>query len=182
MKTIIWVIIGAVVIFGGYSLINSDRNDDLKENQVMETGGSDNEESAMVREGKKMAFSQFLKEGGSYKCTVNQSIGGIQTNGTTYINDGMIRGEYSTEMQDVNIDSTMIVRDGFTYTWSSAMPLFGFKAKVIENAPIDTSASFSAKYSFNAEQIGDYDCQPWTVDASKFVIPSSVTFKEVIES
>lgn len=129
--------------------------------------------------GKRMAFSEFIKQGGSYKCTVRQDVGGVQTEGTTYMSGGMIRGEYSTKVQGMDVNSTMIVRDGYTYSWTSMMPNTGFKVKVAANATGDTSAPTSGSYSFNAEQIGDYNCEAWTADASKFTLPSGVTFQEM---
>lgn len=75
----------------------------------------------------------------------------------------------------------MIVKDNFTYTWSPLMAGKGFKAKVVEvvggDAVVDTGTS--GTYSFNATQIGDYDCVDWTVDESKFTLPSTVTFTEI---
>jgi hypothetical protein len=120
-----------------------------------------------------------MKGGGSYKCTVNQNVGGMDTKGTTYMKDGMVRGEYKTNVQGVSMESTLIVRDGYTYSWSSAMPNLGFKAKVVGDTAPDTNAGTSGTYSFNAEQIGDYDCQPWTSDDTMFAIPATITFTEV---
>lgn len=129
--------------------------------------------------GKKMAFSEFIKQGGAYKCTINQSVAGVDTVGTTYINGGLIRGEYKTQTQGINVTSSLVVRDGYTYTWTSMAPTMGFKAKVAETAGANTGAAMSASYSWNAEQIGDYSCEAWSAEASMFVVPSSVTFREV---
>ncbi len=127
--------------------------------------------------GKKMAFADFIKQGGSYKCTVHQSVGGIDTVGTTYISGDMIRGEYTTQVQGQNIDTSFVLRDGYTYSWSSMVPNMGIKSKAVVAAG-DTSASAQGSYSFNAEQIGDYQCDPWTADASTFALPKGVTFRE----
>lgn len=129
-------------------------------------------------EGKKMAFSEFIKQGGAYKCTVSQLVEGIATKGVTYIDGTMIRGEYTTNAQGMSVDSTLIVRDGYTYTWTSMAPGMGFKAKAQEGTG-ETNTPTSASYSFNAEQIGDYDCQPWSADASLFALPKDVTWTEM---
>ena len=172
-KIIITIVIIAALV-GGYFAFNKSAK--APENTSPETTTTSN------TGGKKMAFSQFVKQGGSYKCTVNQylgEIGGPSTKGVTYIDGGKIRGEYSTQAQSMSIDSTFIVRDGYSYTWTSIMPNTGFKSKVIENASAGAGASASGSYSFNSEQIGDYDCEAWTSDASKFVVPTTITFKEV---
>ncbi len=135
--------------------------------------------SAPTPSGRKMAFLDFVKQGGAHKCIVNQSIGGMEVKGTTYINDGMIRGEYATEAQGMSMESTLIVRDGYTYTWTSMAPQMGFKTKVAAGTPTDTGAGMSGTYSFDAQQIGEYDCESWVVDEGKFTPPASVTFTEI---
>lgn len=176
MKTTISIIIAVVIIIGGYLLL---KNNSPKEAvSTTETSAT----STQTPTGKKMAFSQFMKQGGSYKCTVNQylgDIGGASTQGTTYINDGMVRAEYSSTVQNIKIDTSLIVRDGYTYTWSSMMPNSGFKMKAVANDKPDTNVSASGSYSFNADQIGDYNCEAWKADASLFVVPTNITFKEM---
>lgn len=130
--------------------------------------------------GKKMAFSEFVKQGGSYQCTVNQYIdAGMSqtTQGTVFIDSGKVRGDFATKIQGMSIDTSFIVRDGFAYTWTS-MTSMGFKSPVTvgANASGSTGAT-SGTYTWNAQQIGDYDCKPWTTDASKFTLPTSITFK-----
>ncbi len=175
-KIMIWVVIGVVVVVGGYSLISNSKLSEKNEEVVNSTLSEPTEEATS---GKKMAFSEFIKNGGSYKCTVNQSVNGTDTVGTTYIDGGMIRGEYNTKVQNLNVDSTLIVRDGYTYTWTSMTPNMGFKAKVVESIGGDIDAGMSGQYSFNAEQIGDYNCEAWSSDASKFALPAGVTFNEL---
>ncbi len=146
---------------------------------VQEYAAPQPQASAPTESGKKMAFADFLKQGGSYKCTVNQSIAGTDTVGTTYIDGGRIRGEYATQTAGMNIATNLIVRDGYSYTWTSMAPTAGFKAKVVENAAVNTGAAMSASYSWNAQQIGDYNCEAWSADEGKFTVPANVSFKEI---
>jgi hypothetical protein len=170
-KTWIWVLVAIVVIVGGFWAVFGAKNMD----QTSEV--SDNTTS--VPEEKKMAFSDFIKQGGAYKCSVAQNVGGISTNGITYIDSGRVRGEYTATVQGTKVDSTMILRDGYTYSWSSMMPGQGFKTKVATSATGNTSAPSSGAYSFNADAIGDYNCEAWSVDESKFTVPTNITFKTV---
>ncbi len=178
MKNIIIGVVVVAVAVAGYFMFKGDSGDSLSTG--MPVPGTNTEETIVNQEsGKKMAFSEFVKQGGAYKCTVNQNVGGTASVGTTYISNGMIRGEYNTKAQGLSIDTTLIVRDGFTYSWSSMAPSMGFKSKVVTGVVEDGSTNTSGTYSFNAEQIGDYDCEAWTVDASKFALPKGVTFREV---
>jgi len=167
------VVIGIVVVVGGYFLLGSNSGVGEGDIQIM------NESVVMETGGKKMAFAEFIKGGGSYKCTVHQRVEGADTTGVTYINGGMIRGEYTTQAQGMSIDTTMILRDGYTYTWSSFAPTMGYKVKVVDDGSANRSTEMSGPYSFDAEQIGDYDCEAWSGDASMFTLPSSVTFQEI---
>jgi hypothetical protein len=58
----------------------------------------------------------------------------------------------------------------------------GFKVKIPDSANNvngNTNTDVQGTYSWNAEQIGDYNCEPWTVDQSKFELPKGITFTEL---
>lgn len=171
-KIIIGGVGAVVVIVGGYFFISSSQQDGSN-GEVIDNS------STTESTGKKMAFADFVKQGGSYKCTVHQYVNNTDTKGITYINGGMIKGEFNTVTQGMKIDTNFIVRDGYSYTWSSFAPTMGFKMRVDQSAEGDAGASAQGTYSFNATQIGDYDCQAWDADSSLFNIPSGVTFKEM---
>ncbi|MFA7285719.1 MAG: hypothetical protein WC011_02635 [Candidatus Paceibacterota bacterium] len=187
-KISIWVLVGIIFVGGGYYALNVSKNNNtntLDNEVVVDTNQEDDTintdaTTEATPSGKKMAFSQFIAtDKGSYECTVNQYVNDIESKGKVYINNGMIKGEFNTKTAGLSIDTSLIVRDGFTYTWSSMLPGVGFKAKVVADTNTNTDTKTTAQYSFNAEQIGDYDCQPWATDESKFILPTSIVFKEV---
>ncbi|MEJ0001840.1 MAG: hypothetical protein WDN09_01490 [bacterium] len=51
--------------------------------------------------------------------------------------------------------------------------------KVSADAATDTGAGASGTYSWNADQIGDYNCTAWTADAAKFALPASIKFQDM---
>jgi hypothetical protein len=150
-KAIIGMLV-VIVIVGGYLVLKPNKPSEVE----VASKSEKTEEQVQVKNTntKKIAFSEFVKQGGSYKCTVNQHVGGTDTKGTTYISNGMLKGEYATEVNDAKISSTFVVRDGYTYSWSSMMPSIGFKSKVIAQEGIKPEVSTSGTYSFNAEQMG----------------------------
>ncbi len=168
-KIIMIIVAAAVVAGGGYYFLNSIKNQEAAQSVPVATTTDST--------GKKMAFSAFLKQGGTYKCTTHQTIDGSSTVGTIYTDNGMLRGEYSTQVQGMKIDATFVIRDGFTYSWSSVSEGAGIKVKVVDTTEASGTPKASS-YNFNADQIGDYDCVPWKADASKFTLPSNVTFTE----
>lgn len=181
MKTKIIASIAVVVaaVVAGVIFKPNDSQAPTENAEKTSTTSTSETTQTLAESGKKMAFSEFIKQGGAYKCTVNQSVAGVNTVGTTYINGGLIRGEYKTQAQGINVTSSLIVRDGYTYSWTSMAPTMGFKAKVAENTGANTGTAMSGSYSWNAEQIGDYSCEAWSADANMFVVPSGVTFREV---
>lgn len=178
-KSIIGVVIAAVVVVGGYFLYSSMSNSKsiVSSEQATNTTGG-NSASTGSPQGKKMAFDVFMKQGGSYQCTVHQSVQGTDSTGIVYLDNGMVSGKFNTAVQGINVDSNFIMKDGYSYTWTSMMPGKGFKVAVTAAAS-DGSAGTSGTNSWDASQIGDYDCQPWTADASKFALPSATVFTEI---
>jgi hypothetical protein len=186
MSTKTIVIALAVIVVGGAVWwmshdrrdIPSDANVVVGEEQtgtdagpLMEDGSNDS--------GKKMAFSSFVAQGGAYECTVNQSVQGVDSTGTVYVDGGKMSGMFSTSIQGMKIDNMFIAKDGYSYTWSSSLPGQGFKVAVATPTGTNASVSASGTYAWNADQIGDYDCKPWTADQSKFAIPASIKFTEM---
>ncbi len=133
--------------------------------------------------GKKVAFEQLAKQGGTHKCTVTQTVGPVTSQGTVYMDKGLIRGEFAADYSGQKINIYFIMRDGFTYTWNSMMPTLGYKIKNDTTVPVgNVNASASGTITPNSpngylDQIGAYDCTEWTANASFFTPPTTVTFK-----
>ena len=167
-KLIILVILVAVVV-GAYFVFGGNKG---AENG--ELGNANGEQTT----GKKMAFSQFLKQGGAYKCEVKQSMSDFENSGTMYVSGKNMRGEFSTVAEGKTMISSFMSRDGYSYTWSSLTPGMGFKIKA-EAETSNEGADINGTYAWNADQIGDYNCENWVVDATKFELPKNVTFQEI---
>lgn len=172
-------IAAVLLVTGGYFAINANKNSPKENGAENKTENKVEEKTEAKTDGKKIPFSEFIKNGDSYKCTVHQLVGGTDTVGTTYINKGMVKGEYNTKVQGLSITSNVIVRDGYTYSWSSMTPTTGFKAKVVADTKTNTQTGMSGSYSYNAEQIGDYSCESWTANPTIFDLPAGVIFKEI---
>ncbi len=167
-----WGIVAGVIVVlvAGYLIFSGGKADENKYTEDLEK----EEQTA-----KKMAFSEFVKKGESSKCEVKQYVGDMTSKGTVYIDGERIRGDFSTIIDGKTMTSSFILRDGNSYTWSSALPSMGFIVKVDNGVRGDEGESMSATYNWNAEQIGDYNCEPWVADQSMFALPRGVTFSEV---
>jgi hypothetical protein len=161
---------------GGYFAFKSDKPVDTDTVNISNTVTPE----VKSESGKKMAFAEFVKNpNGSYKCEVKQSMSDMENTGTVYISSGKIKGDYTTIAEGKTMKTSFIMKDGYSYTWGDMMAGMGFKVKVVQEVGAKTDASASGTYSWNAEQIGDYDCQPWVANDAMFALPSGVTFKEM---
>lgn len=129
---------------------------------------------------KKVSFTEFLNKGGSYKCAVTQTISTMVSNGTVYIHDALVRAEFATTMAGQSISTTMVARDGYTYTWTNMSKGKGYKTKIAANGSetSDASGKPSSTYSWNGSQIGEYSCESWKADDSLFELPKDIVFSE----
>lgn len=174
-KTIISVLVVGVVVVGGYFALTNKKAEAPKEEEKTEVTNRPSDKND-----KKIPFSEFVKQGGSYKCEVKQVVGNMENSGTVYINGKNIRGEYTSLVAGKTIDTSFMMKDGYSYTWSSMMPNMGFKMEIPNvESKTDTSGSPSGTYSWNANQIGEYNCEPWTLNAAIFELPANVKFQEM---
>lgn len=123
--------------------------------------------------GRKMSFSQFMSKGGSYKCDVTQTMATMTSRGTVYMHDVLVRLEVALALSGQSMNTTMIARDGYMYSWTSATPSKGYKTKI---APPEGTSSSSKTFTWDGGQISDYTCEEWKADDGIFELPKSVVF------
>ncbi len=134
-KTAIVIVVVLVLAISGFFFYKMNNSEPIQNSAV------DNETSTEVEstneEAKKMSFDAFVKQGGSYECTVSQSISGVESQGTVYVDGGKVRGDFEVQSSAMGAAGspyrmvmTFIVKDGYSYSWSSMMPNTGYKVAV----------------------------------------------------
>ncbi|MEN9338029.1 MAG: hypothetical protein RIQ41_343 [Candidatus Parcubacteria bacterium] len=132
---------------------------------------SNKQEATTSTIGKKMAFFDFAKQGGTYLCSVDQEVNGVRVKTTMYLDKGKMRGETSLSGPTGPMTATFVIRDGYVYYWASIMPKdTGIKLKY--DATNYKPGDFS-----QFDQMGDYTCEGWVADPTKFIIPTTITFQ-----
>ena len=126
------------------------------------------------------SIENLMAENKLVKCiaTVNMDDGGKMT-GTVYIADGKMRNDADIEnVQGEKFQSHTIMDEEWLYSWSTGLPNGGIKMKVsdIENVPDQEGEDPSGGVK-NLDKDFDFDCSKWTVNNSKFVPPSDITFQ-----
>ena len=109
-------------------------------------------------------------------CTFSSTAGGTSSSGTVYISaSGDMRGEFKSQTSGSgSVESNMIVKGGTSYVWSGSQ---GMKMDV--SATTSASADASAKQAVDMDSQVDYKCEDWTLDSSKFSVPTSVNFLDL---
>lgn len=161
-KTWIAVSVGVLVIAGGYYFVKLEN----KPKYDVEVTDSPS--------GKKMAFSEFAKQGGTYQCDIKQFTSDFENSGKVYGDGENQRMDIVTVAEGQNFEMHVIRKGEYAYYWSSDMPGVGQKMKIPkgENPTGET-------FLLSADKVGDYNCESWTTDNSKFELPSAVTFTEI---
>jgi len=93
------------------------------------------------------------------------------TNGTIYISGGKLRGDFTSTNQGQTINGHMLVDSGYSYIWTD-LNKRGMKVAVTEG---QTSGSTTSQ-GMDLNQAVSYTCKPWVPDASKFTLPTDITF------
>lgn len=118
----------------------------------------------------------IVAHGGSLTCTIAHA-GKEQTQGTIYVGGGKVRGDFTAQGSKGPIESHML-SDGTTmYVWSSARPQ-GIKMAMPAGGKPPVGPPGNSQAQLYNDTV-DYSCSPWSVDATKFVLPQNVSFMDV---
>jgi hypothetical protein len=144
--------------------------------EKVSTSSSSESTSVASSTAKKIPFSKFLTLGGAHTCTVNQTLASMTSTGTVFIHDSLVRANFTMNVTGATINSSVILRDGYVYSWTDKTLTKGIKMKAKDDS---ASSTVSSKIMpWNGEDIGDYTCSEWKVDDSVFILPKAVTFTE----
>jgi FecR protein len=116
------------------------------------------------------------KSGKSEKCTFNFTYAQGSSEGTVYLADGKMRGDFKVNVTaagvtNMAIESHMVRENDYTYVWTSASPV-GFKMQTTGDLP----GSIGNSGSFDYNQLLDYNCTGWSGGDATFALPAGVNF------
>ena len=125
----------------------------------------------------KGSFRSLLALGKNTQCSFTSVKDGVTSSGTVYIAaSGSMRGDFTSESSSGTQTSSMILKDGYSYVWSGSQ---GAKMNVATSASGSAGASAQTQQSVDLDSQVDYDCAAWSVDESKFTLPSGVNFLDI---
>jgi hypothetical protein len=124
-----------------------------------------------------VTLKDLLARGGTQICTFNNSTNGVNTSGTVYIQNGKLRGDFTTQNNGQNIAGHMVVDNNTSFFWTD-LTAQGFKVPFnsLANAPTGHVASQS---SLDTNLPMQYSCKQWSADSSVFNLPKNVVFTDL---
>ena len=131
----------------------------------------------------------LIKSGDNLVCTFNTTTETGEVDGTTYISNNKMRGDFVIRDGSLTMTSSTISDGEWLYSWSSAIQQ-GMKMKLDQFADEDITNPDSPVSNENTDQTPldglkqdyEYDCDSWSVDSSKFDVPSDITFVDYSET
>jgi hypothetical protein len=126
------------------------------------------------------SLKTLMAAGRPQKCLVTYSMNGNATQGTIYLANGKMRGDFTSQVNGSPQTSHMI-NDGTTvYTWVEGMVM---GMKMSEDASKSTStpaSSHSAAVDPDANE--QYSCSAWSEDRAEFTAPVSINFSDMMQT
>lgn len=170
-KTLIALIAAIVIVGGGVWYFSSDRSA-LAPTEEGTPNGETTSGNAVQGSG---TLASLLTRGGAYRCTVSVEAG-AESSGVVYVGNDRLRGDFVTTASATGgreIESHMISKDGYVYTWSDMMPQ-GVRMRINTDGTTQGSTG-----GLDSSAIVDYDCAPWAIDSNRFELPANVTFMDL---
>lgn len=174
-KKNVLIVAGIVVIlalFGvvGYFVMSGSKG----KSDASLTGANDSSQDADDKSSGKNSIKSLLTAGKNTSCTVAYPNDG--GSGTIFVADKKMRGDFNMKDASGKITESHMVFDGdMSYFWTGTQ---GTKMMIDANAKA-TPTSESSVPGADLDNQMDMNCAGWSVDNSKFTVPSNVTFMDM---
>ena len=161
-KTILYVVGAVVVVAVGAFL--------LMQGGFLTGGGT-----AINTPSQLMSLKDLMGRTGSQTCTFTSATTDSQSSGEVFINNGTMRGNFTSLANNQTVVSHMIVKDESVYVWSDGLAQ-GYKMDI---SALDTPPQAGAQGGVDATAPVGYDCKAGATDPSLFELPLGITFQSV---
>lgn len=123
-----------------------------------------------------MTLKGLLSLGYSQKCTfIDATSLTASSEGTIYVAQGRVRGDFTSVVSGKPILSHMIVLDDTSYVWTDATT-GGFKMAL---ATIEKQQAPGPNQGFDPNKKVNYSCTNWSTDVSVFALPAGIQFSDM---
>lgn len=163
------VAIVAILAIGGGAYFFMNNGDSTGQD-----GNGENQQENVAQSG---TFADIFASGESVECTFAHDDGTNVSSGVVYMaeNGNRIRGDFTIEEgPDTNnpMEAHMVRVDNTNYVWGS----FYEQGVKMEVTAEERDQLFPEDDSTTVDPNTEYDCKSWSVDESKFDLPSNIDF------
>ena len=176
---IVVIAVIALVGAGGYVALKDSSDTNVEVNGEMATATSSENVEGQIDSENQISLNSLLSSGRSVACTFFKTDASGDTSGTVYISGGQMRGDFVTKLKTgAQTDAHMIQKGNKSYMWSSAQGDQGI-VMTSQESQAQNTPSGQADMGVDMDEALDYKCADWSGDASKFTLPSTVTFTDI---
>jgi hypothetical protein len=185
-KVVALSVLGVISVFVvSMMLIMSDPAPIL---ETVVSGSSTNEvENNPAKTSGTASLQTLLAKAEDLECTISRpglDAAAEATTGTYFTSQGRMRGDFLVSGTPDGSISSVIMRDGFLYSWSIiAGEAYGVKIDLAATAEIRTTGSaLATQEPVPLDEPVTYTCVPWSpVDGSIFEPPTDILFRDFSE-
>lgn len=169
-KIIAGIIVVLIILAGAFFLMRSKDGDVASNTQKTD--------SQTQMQSEKASIKSLLASGSSRKCTYSVDQDGYKSEGTIYVANNKMRGDFTAQIDGKETMSHMINDSATSYMWTDGVAQ-GMKFAVSEEDIKSAQDSAAKTGAVDLNQNYDFSCDSWVVDTSKFELPSNVQFSEL---
>ncbi len=169
-KIIAGIIVALIVLAGAFFLMRSKSGDVASNTQKTDSAAQVQSESGSIK--------SLLASGTSRKCTYTVDQDGYKSEGTIYVANNKMRGDFSVQIDGKDTMSHMINDSATSYLWTDGTGM-GMKMSINPEDAKAAQDSAAKAGAVDLEKNYDFSCDSWVADTSKFELPSNVQFSEL---
>lgn len=161
MQNALWYVIGLVVVVavGGFVYTQMGK-------------GPASDMASTTPQAQEQSLRELAMTETPQKCTFTSA---QNAQGTVYVANGKVRADFSAEVNGNAMMGHSVVMDNMSYVWMDGMSQ-GYKNSFEVQS---TSSVETQSQGLNPDERVSYSCEPWSVDESLFVIPTSIEFMTI---
>jgi hypothetical protein len=171
---VLGVVIGVLILLlgiGGYFYLNSSSNKQMVKQTSVSKPAIQNQQA--TTSSTQATIKSLLASKTPQQCDFSDKSGTAEITGVIFVADGKASGEFNVQGQTGTIVSHMVSDGTSAYIWTS-LSKQGFKMAIAEASSAAANAKNSSSPDVNKTL--DFKCKAWSVDNSKFTLPTDITF------
>ncbi len=172
-KVVIAIVVILLLLLGGGVFVMSKRNKSKTTSAPTTISVSPTSAVQETSQENQKSLRDLLTAGVPQKCTFSDVSSEVNMQGTSYIANGKVRGDFSTTADGKTTNGHTIFDGKVSYVWMDGTST-GFKMEI--NPTEGSTSNSSTQQGLDLNKTLDYNCDVWVPDQTLFTPPTNVTF------